>query len=98
MNGLVALPSALEGDAGGVDHGLTAGDGGRDRSGNAQIGSQNGDLADIACGLDPLRELDAPAGHADLIALLRQRPHDGAADEAAAAKDRDLLDAHGCCL
>lgn len=98
MDRPVALAAALEGNAGSIDHCLAAGDGGRHRGGIAQVGPHQRDLADIAGGLDPLGQLDAPTGDPDLVALLRQRPHDGAADEAAAAKDRDLLDAHGCCL
>jgi hypothetical protein len=64
----------------------------------AEVGAHQGDLADIARGLDLFGELDAPGRDAHEIALGRQRPHDGLAEKAAAAENRDLLDLHGSCL
>ena len=80
---LIALAAALEGNARGIDHGLAACDGDGHRFGHAEIGPHQGDLADIARGLERLGELDAPAGHADQIALRGERPNDRPADKAA---------------
>ena len=98
MDGLVALAAVLEGDARGIDHGLAAFDGDGHRLRHPEVGAHQGDLADIARGLDLLGQLDAPAGDPHEIALGRQRPHDGLAQKAAAAENRDLLDLHGCWL
>ncbi len=98
MDGLVALAAALEGNARGVDHGLAALDGDGHRLGYPEIGPHQGDLADIAGSLDLLGQLDAPGGDPHEIALRRQRPHDGLAQKAAAAENRDLLDLHGSWL
>ena len=98
MDRLVPLAAALEWDAGRIDHGLAAGDRGCHRLGVSKIGPHHGDLADVACGLYRFRKLDPAHGDAHAHALLRQRPHNGPADEAAAAENRDLRDAHGCCL
>ena len=78
---LVALAAALESDARGIDHGLAALDGVSHRLRHPEIGAHQGDLADIARGLDLFSELDAPAGDAHEIALGRQRPHDSLAQK-----------------
>jgi hypothetical protein len=98
VDGLVALAAVLEGDARGIDHGLAAFDGGGHRLRYPEIGTHQGDLADIARGLDLFGQLDAPGGHPHEIALGCQCPHDGLAQKAAAAENRNLLDLHGCWL
>ena len=95
MYRLVTLAAALERNPGGVDDGLAAGDGRRDRIRHPEIGAHDRNLADIARSLDGLGEFDASHGDPDLQAFLRQRPHNGPAEEAAAAENRDLSDAHG---
>ena len=70
-----------------------------DRVRHAQVGLHQDDLADIAerfarGSASPMRRTATRT----MIALARQGLDDGAADEAAAAKNGDLRDGHGCCL
>ncbi len=98
MHRLIALTAALPADAGGIDHGVAAGDHPGDRRRHAQVGAHQHDLADVACGLDRLGQFDAPRRDLHQKAALRQRPHDGPADEAATAQNSDRLDAHDAAL
>src|SRR6185437_591960 len=95
MDGLVALPSALERNARRVDHGLAARHGGGDRSWHPDVGAHQHHLADVARRGDRIGKVGASHRDADLIALARERLHDDTADETAAAEDGDLLYAHG---